>query len=127
MDNETQLSRRERQIMDIVYQRGRATVADVIEKMTRPPSYSAVRAMMGILEQKGHLRHEQDGARYVYLPTVPVSTAQRSALKRLVRTFFNGSPREAIAALAELPEAKLSKDELRALSRLIEQSEREGR
>jgi len=127
VDNETQLSRRERQIMDIVYQRGRATVADVIEKMTRPPSYSAVRAMMGILEQKGHLRHEQDGARYVYLPTVPVSTAQRSALKRLVRTFFNGSPREAIAALAELPEAKLSKDELRALSRLIEQSEREGR
>ena len=127
MDNEIKLSRRERQIMDVIYQQGRATVAEVADKMANPPSYSAVRAMMSILEQKGQLRHEADGARYVYLPTVPVQKAQRSALKRLVETFFNGSPREAIAALAELPEAKLSKDELSALSKLVEESEREGR
>jgi len=127
VDNDTKLSRRERQIMDIVYQRGRATVAEVVESMADAPSYSAVRAMMGILEQKGQLRHEQVGARYVYLPTVPVSKAQRSALKRLLTTFFNGSARDAIAALAELPEARLSKDELSTLSKLIEQSKKEGR
>jgi BlaI family transcriptional regulator, penicillinase repressor len=127
VDSETRLSRRERQIMDVVYQVGRATVADVVSRMADAPSYSAVRAMMGILEQKGQLRHEQAGARYVYLPTQPVSRAQRSALKRVVKTFFHGSAREAIAALAELPEAKLSKEELAALGKLIEQSRREGR
>ncbi len=127
MDTQSKLSRRERQIMDAVYQLGRATVAEVIEKMADPPSYSAVRALMGILEQKGQLGHEQDGARYVYRPTVPRARAQKGALKRLVDTFFNGSPREAIAALAELPEAKLSKDEQHLLSRLIEQSKKEGR
>jgi predicted transcriptional regulator len=127
MDPETQLTRRERQVMNIVYRRGRVTVAEVVEQMDDAPSYSAVRAMMGLLEQKGHLRHEQDGARYVYLPTLSVSKAQRSALRRLVETFFNASPREAIAALAELPETKLSKEEQRALTRLIEQSKNEGR
>jgi BlaI family penicillinase repressor len=127
MNDDAKLSRRERQIMDIVYQQGRATVAEVMERMVDPPSYSAVRAVMGILEQKGQLRHEQDGARYVYLPTMSVSKAQRSALKRLVTTFFNGSTRSAIAALAELPDARLSKDELAALATLIEQSKKEGR
>jgi BlaI family transcriptional regulator, penicillinase repressor len=125
--DDVKLSRRERQIMDIVYQRGRATVAEVVEAMADAPSYSAVRAMMGILEQKGRLRHEQDGARYVYLPTVSVSKAQRSALQRLVTTFFGGSARSAIAALAEMPDAKLSKEELGALATLIEQAKKEGR
>jgi predicted transcriptional regulator len=127
VDEEPALTRRERQIMDVVYRRGRATVAEVVDEMPDAPSYSAVRAMMGILEQKGQLRHEQDGARYVYLPTVSVSKAQRSALRRLVDTFFHASPRDAIAALAELPETKLTKEEQRALSRLIEQSRKEGR
>jgi BlaI family penicillinase repressor len=93
MDSQSKLSRRERQIMDAIYQLGRATVAEVMEKMADPPSYSAVRALMGILEQKGQLAHEQEGARYVYRPVVSVAKAQKSALKRLVDTFFNGSPR----------------------------------
>src|SRR5687768_14610892 len=98
-DVASKLSRRERQIMDAIYQVGKATVAEVIERMPDPPSYSAVRAMLGILEEKGVLRHEQDGARYIYLPTVPREKASKSALKNLVTTFFNGSPRDAIAAL----------------------------
>src|SRR5438270_9874509 len=95
-DTQSKLSRRERQIMEIVYQLGRATVSEVIDRMEDAPSYSAVRALMGILEDKGQLSHQQDGPRYVYLPTVPRQTAQRSALKSLVKTFFNDSPREAI-------------------------------
>src|SRR3954454_14774497 len=105
------LSRRERQIMDVIYRRGRATAAEVLEDMPDPPSYSAVRAMLRLLEEKGHVRHEQDGPRYVFLPTVHRDRASRSALTHVVRTFFDGSPTDAMAALLD-GEANLSDNEL---------------
>jgi predicted transcriptional regulator len=119
------LSRRERQIMDVVYRLGRASVGDVLERIPDPPSYSAVRALMRILEEKHHLRHEQDGPRYVYLPTVPRDTAQRSALTHLVRTFFHGSTEAAMAALLEMEESGLSDAELDRITGLIEQARRQ--
>lgn len=121
------LSRRERQIMEIVYQRGRATVAEVLEDLPDPPSYSAVRALLRILEEKGHLKHEQDGPRYVYMPTVPRAQARDSAMKRLVRTFFDGSPEKAAAAFLDMSAAELSDDDLDRLAEMIEQARREGR
>jgi predicted transcriptional regulator len=124
---QTQLSRRERQIMDVVYRLGTATVTDVLERLPDPPSYSAVRALMRILEEKGHLSHEQDGPRYVYLPTVPRDAAQASALSHLVRTFFGGSTEAAVAALLDLPEHGMSEGELNRLSRLIEDARGQGR
>ena len=124
---QAQLSRRERQIMDVVYRLGKATVTDVLERLPDPPSYSAVRALMRILEEKGHLSHEQDGPRYVYLPTVPRDAAQASALSHLVRTFFGGSAEAAVAALLDLPEHGMSEGELDRLSRLIEDARGQGR
>ena len=120
-----QLSRRERQIMDIVYARGQATAAEVTAALPDPPSYSAVRALLRILEQKGHLRHQQDGPRYVFLPTVPRDRARRSALRNLVRTFFDGSSAQAAAALID--QSQLSEEEFERLSALIEKARREGR
>jgi predicted transcriptional regulator len=125
MADPAQLSRRERQIMDAIYRLGRATVAEVIEEIPDPPGYSAVRAMLGILEDKGLLRHEQQGPKYVYLPVVEREKARQSALQSLVRTFFDGSSRDAIAAL--LDDSKLSKGELDVLSQLIEKAKKEGR
>ncbi|MGD8868704.1 MAG: BlaI/MecI/CopY family transcriptional regulator [Gemmatimonadales bacterium] len=122
-----ELSRRERQIMEIVYQRGRATVAEVLEGLPDPPSYSAVRALLRILEEKGHLKHEQDGPRYVYMPTLPHAQARDSAMKRLIRTFFDGSPEKAAAAFLDMSAAQLSDDDLDRLAELIEQARREGR
>jgi predicted transcriptional regulator len=124
---QTQLSRRERQIMDVVYRLGKATVTDVLERLPDPPSYSAVRALMRILEEKGHLSHEQDGPRYVYLPTVPRDAAQASALSHMVRTFFGGSAEAAVAALLDLPEHGMSENELTRLSRLIDDARGQGR
>jgi predicted transcriptional regulator len=124
---QNQLSRRERQIMDVVYRLGKTSVTDVLERLPDPPSYSAVRALMRILEEKGHLSHEQDGPRYVYLPTVPRDAAQASALSHLVRTFFGGSAEAAVAALLELPENGLSGGELDRLSRLIDDARGQGR
>jgi BlaI family transcriptional regulator, penicillinase repressor len=124
---QNQLSRRERQIMDVVYRLGKATVTDVLERLPDPPSYSAVRALMRILEEKGHLSHEQDGPRYVYLPTVPRDAAQASALSHLVRTFFGGSAEAAVAALLDLPEHGMSEGELSRLSRLIDEARGQGR
>jgi predicted transcriptional regulator len=121
------LSRRERQIMDAIYRRGQATVAEVLEDMPDPPSYSAVRAMLRVLEEKGHLRHDQQGPRYVFLPTVPRDQARRSALQQLVRTFFDGSTEQTVAALLDLSDTKLSDAELKRLSRLIDQARKEGR
>ena len=121
------LSRRERQIMDVVYRTGRATAAEVQVALPDPPSYSAVRAMLRILEEKGHLKHEQDGPRYVFLPTVPREKARRSALRQLVTTFFEGSTAQAVAALLGEPDAKLTEEDLEKLSRLIEQTRKEGR
>jgi predicted transcriptional regulator len=121
------LSRRERQIMDIIYRRGRATAAEVLADLPDPPSYSAVRALLRVLEEKGHLRHEQDGPRYLFLPTVGRDRARRSALKQLVRTFFDGSAEEAAAALLDMSRDRLAPDELDRLSTLIEKARKEGR
>lgn len=115
-----QLSRRERQIMDVIYRRGHATVAEVLEQIPDPPSYSAVRAMLRILEEKGHLKHQQDGPRYVYRATVPQDAAREGALRHLLRTFFNGSTESAVAALLDLKGDDLSEGELDRLQRRIE-------
>lgn len=122
-----QLSRRERQIMDIVYALGRATAAQVREAMPDAPGYSAVRAMLRILEEKGHLRHESDGTRYVYLATKPRGQAARSTLRQVVQTFFGGSVEQTVATLLSAPETRLSADELERLSVLIEEAKKEGR
>ena len=121
------LSRRERQIMDIVYALGRASAADVLDRMPDPPSYSAVRAMLRILEEKGHLVHEQDGPRYVYRPIVARERASRSAMEHLVRTFFDGSPASAVAALLEASDGRIAEADLDRLSRLIARARSEGR
>src|SRR5918911_4967767 len=117
---QTQLSRRERQIMDVIYRLGRATAAEVLERLPDPPSYSAVRAMLRILEDKGHVRHEQDGPRYVYVPTVGRDNAKRSALRHILQTFFDGSAEQAISALLDESSSKLSPAELDRLARLID-------
>jgi len=119
------LSRRERQIMDILYRRGKASAAEVLEVMEDPPSYSAVRAMLRILEEKGHVRHENVELKYVYSPTVPREKAKRSAVKHLLDTFFGGSPEQAMAAL--LDSRHLTPEELERMSRMIEQARKEGR
>lgn len=126
MPDPSKLSRRERQIMDSIYRRGRATAADVLEDLPDPPSYSAVRALLRLLEEKGHVRHEQDGPRYVFLPTVNRDRARKSALKHVVRTFFDGSATDAVAALLD-GDTKLDESELDRLSAMIEQARKEGR
>jgi predicted transcriptional regulator len=120
------LSRRERQILDILYQHGRATAAEVQAALPEPPSYSAVRALLRILEDKGHVRHEQDGPRYVYLPTVARDNAKRSALRHILQTFFDGSAEKAISALLDEPSSKLSPAELDRLARLIDGARKSG-
>ena len=122
----TDLSRRERQIVDILYANGRATAADVQAALPEPPSYSAVRAMLRILEEKGHVRHEQDGPRYVYVPTVARDNAKRSALRHVLQTFFGGSAEQAISALLDDGAAKLSDKELDRLEKLINQARQTG-
>jgi BlaI family transcriptional regulator, penicillinase repressor len=113
------LSRRERQIMDILYRTGRATSAEVRASLPDPPSYSSVRTMLRILEEKGHVRHEQDGARYVFVPLVRRDQAKRSALRHLMDTFFDGSAAQVMAALVDISSRKLSDKELADLKRLI--------
>ena len=120
------LSRRERQIMDVLYRQGRASAAEVLSAIPDPPSYSAVRAMLRVLENKGHVRHEEQGLRYVWVPTVPPERAKRSALLHLLDTYFQGSPGLAAAALLDLSAAKLSDQELDQLSQLIEKARKEG-
>jgi len=120
------LSRRERQILDILYQQGQATAAEVQNDLPEPPSYSAVRALLRILEEKGHVRHEQDGPRYIYLPTVGRENAKRSALRHMLRTFFDDSAEQAISALLDDSSAKLSPAELDRLARLIEDARKSG-
>jgi predicted transcriptional regulator len=121
------LSRRERQIMDVVYRRGRASVSEVLDGIPDPPSYSAVRAMMGKLEDKGELTHERDGARYVYLPVRPLEEATETVLLRVMRTFFDGSPSKAVAAVLDLSDGKLSNEDLDELAGLIEDARARGR
>ena len=122
-----QLSRRERQIMDIIYRLGEVTAAEVMENLPDPPSYSAVRALMRILEEKTHLRHRQEGPRYVYTPTVPLDAAKQSALKHVLSTFFEGSVSQAVAALLDLGRDDLTDAELERLARLIDLTHDEGR
>src|SRR5438874_464795 len=126
MTNHRDLSRRERQILDILYQRGQATAADVQGALPEPPSYSAVRALLRILEEKGHVRHQQDGPRYVYVPTIARDNAQRSALRHILQTFFDGSTEQAISALLDDSSAKLSPAELDRLARMIDTARKSG-
>jgi predicted transcriptional regulator len=123
---EVELSRRERQIMDVVYARGRASVAEVLEGLPDPPSYSAVRALLKILETKGHLKHRQEGARYVYLPSRPREHAARRAMKRVLDTFFGGSPEKAVAALLDAADRRLPTADLDRLTQMIERSRKRG-
>jgi len=121
------LSRREPQITNIINRRGRATAAEVLDDLPDPPSYSAVRALLRLLEQKGHLVHQQDGARYVFKPTLSRERARQSALSQVVRTFFDGSTAKAVAALLDLSGSKLSEDELDRLAGMIDEARKEGR
>ena len=121
-----ELSRRERQIIDILYTQGKATAAEVQSALPDPPSYSAVRAMLRILEEKGHIRHEQDGPRYVYLPTVAPERAQKTALRHVLQTFFNGSAEQALSALLDESDTRLSDHELDRLAKVIDRARRSG-
>ncbi|MEZ4415897.1 MAG: BlaI/MecI/CopY family transcriptional regulator [Gemmatimonadota bacterium] len=127
MSEELPLSRRERQIMDIVYRHREVAVSDVLDELPDPPSYSAVRALMRVLEDKGHLQHRQDGPRYLYRATVPRTQARERALKRVLDTFFEGSTEKAVAALLDRTAGSLEAEELERLSALIERARREGR
>ena len=125
-DNVT-LSRRERQIMDILYRLGSGTAAEVQQNLQEAPSYSAVRALLRILEEKGHLKHAYDGPRYVYAPVVSRPVAQKSALKQMVKTFFDGSTSNAVAALLDMSGSDLSETELNRLAKMVDQAKREGK
>ncbi len=127
MNTEHHLSRRERQIMDALHNRGRATAAEVLAALPNPPGYSAVRALLRILEEKGHVKHHRDGARYVYTARASKETASRSALKRVVSTFFQGSVTQAMAALLENSDAEIPQAELDKLQQIIKQAKKEGR
>jgi predicted transcriptional regulator len=121
-DGHRNLSRRERQIMDILYRRERATAAEIHQAMADAPSYSAVRAKLRVLEEKGHVRHEEAALRYVYLPTVRRDTARRSALRHIVSTFFEGSVEDAMAALLDLSAARLPDGDLDRIARMVEEA-----
>jgi predicted transcriptional regulator len=121
------LSRREQQIMDVIYSRGQATATEVMENLSDPPGYSAVRALLRILEEKGHLRHEQVGQKYIYLPTVEREQVKHSALRRVLQTFFGGSTEEAVAALLDISQEQLSDEELKRMEKLIKQARQEER
>jgi BlaI family penicillinase repressor len=120
------LSRRERQIMDILYKLERASVGQVLSELADKPSYSTVRAQLRVLEEKGHVRHEEHGLRYVYVPTVPHDVARRSALRHLIETFFNGSTEKVVAALLGGEVARISPEELDRLARLIAKGRKES-
>ena len=121
------LSRRERQIMDVLYRLRRATVAGIRQELPDAPSYSAVRTFLRILEEKGFVEHEEDGPRYVYQPTAPIRTARRLAARRLLETFFDGSVPQAVATLLDVSTAKLSDAELAELEISVEKAKKEGR
>ena len=119
------LSRRERQIMDILYQRGKGSASDVREAMEDAPGYSAVRAMLRVLEEKGHVKHQAEGLKYVYVPVVAREKAKRSAVKHLLDTFFAGSPEQIVAALLDVSATRLTREELDRMSEMIEKAKRE--
>jgi len=121
------LSRRERQIMDILYQRGKSSASEVRESMANAPSYSAVRAMLRVLEEKGHVKHQAEGLKYVYLPAVSLDKAKRSAMKHLVDTFFNDSPEQVVAALLDVSSTRLTRAELDRMADMIARARKEGK
>ena len=125
-NSDRNLSRRERQMMDILYQRGRATAQEIMEALPDPPTYSAVRAKLRVLEEKGHVRHQEESLRYVYLPVVARDAARKSALRHMVSTFFAGSVQDTVAALLDLSTANLKSADLDRITELIEQARKEG-
>jgi BlaI family penicillinase repressor len=127
LESQQGLSRRERQIMDILYQRGKSSASEVREGMADAPSYSAVRAMLRVLEEKGHVRHQEEGLKYVYLPTVARDKAKRSAVKHLIDTFFQDSPEQVVAALLDVSSTRLTREELDRMTEMIEKAKKEGR
>ena len=127
MKGQKNLSRRERQIMDIVYVLGRVSVAQVLERIPNPPSYSAIRALLKVLEKKGHLKHKQEGPRYIYSPTLPREKARQNALKHIMQTFFDDSTADVVAALLNISEGNLSEIDYKRLSELIKKAQKEGR
>ena len=120
------LTRRERQIMDILYRRGRATAGEVMDDLPGDPHYSTVRTQLRVLEEKGHVTHEEQGLRYVYMPAVPRRAARKSALRHLVDTFFDGSAEQVVAAVLGGEGAKLSEEELDRIAELVEKAKKEG-
>ena len=126
-DELTGLSRRERQIMDFLFQRGKASVGEVMDGIPNPPGYSAVRATLRTLEQKGRVVHEEDGRAYVYRPTLRREAARKSALTHVLKTFFDNSAEQAVAALLELKGPRLTDAELERVARIVDQAKREGR
>lgn len=127
IQQEREWSRRERQIMNILYQRGKSSASEVREAMPNAPSYSAVRAMLRVLEEKGHIRHQAEGLKYVYLPTVARDKAKRSAVKHLVDTFFKDSPEQVVAALLDVSATRLTPADLDRMAEIIEKARREGK
>jgi BlaI family transcriptional regulator, penicillinase repressor len=123
----SELGRRERQIMDVIFRRGRATAAEVLADLSDPPSYSSVRAMLRLLEEKGYLVHEWDGPRHVYLPTADLEQVRRTAMRHMMQTFFNDSMETAVAAMLGVSERPPSEDELERLTKLIEEAKKKGR
>lgn len=122
----TTLTRRERQIMDVLYRRGRATAADVMADLPGEPNYSTVRTQLRVLEDKGHVRHDEEGLRYVYAPAVPRHAARKSALKHLVETFFDGSAEQVVAAVLGGEASRLSDEDLERISELIDKARKDG-
>ena len=120
------LSRRERQIMDILYRLGRATAAEVRDALAGDPAYSTVRTQLRVLESKGHVRHEEEGLRYVYTPALPWAVASKSALRHLVNTFFDGSTERVVAALLGADAGKVSAEELERIAKLVAEARKEG-
>ena len=121
------LSRRERQILDILYQHGKLSAAEVREAMEDAPSYSAVRTLLRVLEEKGHVKHRAEGLKYVYVPSVPREKAKRTAVKHLLDTYFNGSPEQIVAALLDVSSTGLTREELDRMAAMIEQAKKEGK
>ena len=122
-----ELGRRERQIMEILYQRGKASASEIREAMEDAPSYSAVRAVLRVLEEKGHVKHQAEELKYVYIPTVNRDKAKRSAIKHLLETFFNDSPKQIVAALLDVSSPRLTREELDQMAEMIDKARREGK
>jgi BlaI family penicillinase repressor len=127
LEKQQGLSRRERQIMDILYRSGQASASDVLNAMPDPPSYSAVRAMLRVLEEKGHVKHREEGLKYVFTPVVAREKAKRSAVKHVMETFFNGSAEQIVAALLDVSSTRLTRGELDRMAEMIEKAKKEGK